>query len=143
MHEDNMEAHIGDMVEFYNIHPIGGRLYGIIADAKAGELLDLVHPDYPYSIWRPLDIYVPIRSENRILKVIHNIADAKNDLLPFDEWDGGIVDIHDFFCVLNEAEGQGIPFHIPFISEEDKKWIKTYAEHYPENCKYIVNKLFP
>lgn len=39
MYKDNIEVHIGDMVEFYNIHPIGGKMYGIIADTKAGELI--------------------------------------------------------------------------------------------------------
>lgn len=58
------------MVEFYNIHPIGGKLYGVIVDAKNEEYHDPVHPESSYAIWRPSDIYYLNRSGNRIGKVI-------------------------------------------------------------------------
>ena len=142
MCKDKEKIQVGDVVKFYNIHPIGGSLYGIVVDAKIGEYCDSVYPYYPYAIWRPKDVYYPHHTENKVLKVIRNIEDAKSPNLPTDGWDGGIINVHDLFILINEAIKQEIPCRIPAITKTEEKWIKKYVENYQDNCDYIKRRLY-
>lgn len=141
MNENIVKALIGDIVEFYNTRPFSESLYGIIVTDSNKDQHQPVRPNCPCAIWRPKDLHYRYNTGSRILKVIRNFSEITDNLLLGDSEDDGTEGIHDFFCLINEAKRQGIPYHMPYIRNSDKKWIQEYVGRYPRNCNYIVNEI--